>query len=915
MGVLKRTMSTALAVMMFFMGFTIAAPKQSIAARSYDREISFLTALGVGGFMPDTAAQMITRGDFAIALAAVLRMDPSETGAQYFDDVGPEHPAYGAISFLVKQEVADGYGDDSFRPEDSITYSEALKLITAALGYNQYASVLAPGEEGYRMAAEDAEVTIQPEDQTQITKGETALLFYKMLHTYYIRMTAGTQQGLNFEKSEELMIKKLYDLEEKTGMVTAVKAGAVYGGGVEQEDGIEIDFQYHQTTMDKVMDYLGVMVDYYVTEDNLVMYMEPVKAAEITEIAYDDLLNATTAREIAAEVGNRRKTYSVDGNAYYVYNGRPLAAPADSDVKPEYGELKLIDNDGNGKIDVVIIWSYQNYVVSTVSATRITLKENRNNLNFLSLDEKGITTNLIYGASYMDIKLLDTNAVISYAESKDGALRTLFVYTGEVDGTLTNYDAGDQIAVIDGQEYEVVPKTDLSPVLGKTTTFFVDKNGKITDYLSFVDARYGLLIKIGYEEAEDAVQFKIMDETGIKKYTSKADKKIKFGVGLEKNGKRTAASDIYSQLADDTGKIEKQLVSFTLTSGGEELATLVVADTTKGDAVPKTDEEEESLRLSYTHNTEKIDSRIYRQVLTIVSDTGKTYLDVHNMLTYVLCISDDEDKCQFMTLDEWMNGVDGINFGSFKAYNRTRLGFYKFLVVEMDMEVESTLGENVQILAVSQVDTALNESDEIELKVSGYTVNTSNSNGVLVSLMKDGEDEMTNSSLDPINTTYGRGSRYPKDTIQWEDIQRGDVILYQTNPMNGNVTAWAMACRAEDLVGDYSNNDFSTARARLIVNGTVSALEEHGIRLRTSELDMADPNYQGIVAWNADDKNEVMLFRGYSDGQYFGGVLRYNSKRNTYEQADWADISVGDRVLTYRGGSWQHERGFYIIIE
>ena len=64
----------------------------------------------------------------------------------------------------------------------------------------------------------------------------------------------------------------------------------------------------------------------------------------------------------------------------YVYNGMPLLAPTDDDLKPEYGEIKLIDNDSDKAIDVVIIWDYKSYIVKTATNTKITFRENEDNV-------------------------------------------------------------------------------------------------------------------------------------------------------------------------------------------------------------------------------------------------------------------------------------------------------------------------------------------------------------------------------------------------------------------------------------------------------------------------------------------------------------------------------------------------------
>ena len=120
------------------------------------------------------------------------------------------------------------------------------------------------------------------------------------------------------------------------------------------------------------------------------------------------------------------------------------------------------------------------------------------------------------------------------------------------------------------------------------------------------------------------------------------------------------------------------------------------------------------------------------------------------------------------------------------------------------------------------------------------------------------------------------------------------------------------------MTTDYCNNDYGSATSRLVMNATVQYIDEKGIRFTTPGYDgTAIPeDYRGIITTDSKYPNEVMLFRGWTeyDG-YVGGVYRYSSKSGTYSESTWDDINIGDRVFTFRNGSWEHTRCIYIIIE
>ena len=922
---IKRQISRIILFSMLVSCIVISYPKV-FAAKNYDTQIDFITSLGVTGFTKDGASQLVTRGNFAVAMAQALGMNAEEEIPNtYFDDVQEGSECYTAVSFLAKQNIVRGYEDGSFAPDENITYNEAVKIALSALGYDVYAEVVGGYYVGYMQTAGRIGLDFSVENVNELTRGETANLIYKMLNSYYVELGAASSTGISYKESDELLLKKVFDLEEREGIVTSTKLGTVYGSDAEEQDEIIIDYIRYHTTASKINSFLGMKVKYYTTEDNVVVYLEQARKVTVTEAEFDKIEDDTTARSFVLEEGRRTKTYNVTGNAFYIYNGDPISNPSDEDVKPEYGDIKLIDNDGDNKIDVVIIWSYKSYVISKATQERISLKENSDKLNSIRLDNDDMITTVLFGNNFMDTKLLDTGNVITYAKSKDEGRQTLFVNIGELEARLESLNTQDLKATLDGEEYGITPYAQLSAMRGKTTLFYIDKNNRIVDYQSFEEARYGLLLQMVYDASEDCSYIKILNENGITRYTLTEDKKVKYGVGSEENAKRMLPSEMCNLVLDGKEKADKQLIMYNLTSDGESIASIITPEITD-DTVPQSDAEENTLRLSYRYESDTADASIYRQQLTVPNDSTRNYLDVSTFNSMVICVSENEDNCEFTTLDEYMGAEDRAYLASFTAYNRTRLGWYKYLVIEVDSGSGSGSGEgmivdlttNAKVLAVTDVSNIYDEAtEEIKYIISGYTVNDSKGFGTSVSLEKHISEELLNASIKPTSAD-GRASRYEEGTIKYSDIKVGDIILYDTNAMSGKISAFGMLCKAEDMTTDYCNNDYGSATSRLVMNATVQYIDEKGIRFTTPGYDgTAIPeDYRGIITTDSKYPNEVMLFRGWTeyDG-YVGGVYRYSSKSGTYSESTWDDINIGDRVFTFRNGSWEHTRCIYIIIE
>ena len=93
-----------------------------------------------GTFRPNNP---ITRAEFVKAMITMGEGVFSEKGNVQvsFSDVDESHWAYSEISKAVSIGFVSGYEDGTFRPDDNITYEQAVTMIFTALGYKPVADV------------------------------------------------------------------------------------------------------------------------------------------------------------------------------------------------------------------------------------------------------------------------------------------------------------------------------------------------------------------------------------------------------------------------------------------------------------------------------------------------------------------------------------------------------------------------------------------------------------------------------------------------------------------------------------------------------------------------------------------------------------------------------------------------------
>ena len=102
----------------------------------YGRALMNLDLLGIvkgyedGTFRPN---QPVSRAEFVVLLSRIHEL---EAGEKSFPDVPKTHWAYDAIAAAGAAGWINGYEDGTFRPNESVTRIEAVKMINNMLGWS-----------------------------------------------------------------------------------------------------------------------------------------------------------------------------------------------------------------------------------------------------------------------------------------------------------------------------------------------------------------------------------------------------------------------------------------------------------------------------------------------------------------------------------------------------------------------------------------------------------------------------------------------------------------------------------------------------------------------------------------------------------------------------------------------------------
>jgi len=560
---LKKLISVVLCVAMMASFMVVGTGAASYGdvdeTKSYYTAVELLSALDIlkgdenGNFNPDAE---IKRSEFAAVVCRALGQESAATSTvSKFPDVASNHWAVGYIGWAAGKEIVNGYEDGTFRPDNAVTYQEAVKMIMCALGFGPIAESDSYGgyPYGYLSLAGTYGVTdgLSANPTAAAPRSLVALLVENALDAPIV--------GKGYTAYGESYIiydgKKAADYEQRTILsqyfdVIKVRAEVVanYRSNPEllEKDGrqkveLKLTKVYNATDKEVYVD------DLYDAEGNLVENLEvfvgDTDANDYLASAVDAYMfyNADEELELKAIIGNSKSTKTlkvekdidtalatassvtfeywediekdtkvtevdVEADALVYVNGKAIGKISESsDARDEFNALDdsfegFVEFVGpkSGDFTNVFITKYEYKMVEEVDLEEVAIKLTD---GYVELGENNPVDNFVYNIykdgeaiELKDVKADDVLTFIWPGGEEEGALYVdIYVSDATVSGKVTGAKAG--VYYIDKVEYAPVNGTTLK--VGDEGIFFLTADGKIYDSkaTSTLSDNYAFILK------------------------------------------------------------------------------------------------------------------------------------------------------------------------------------------------------------------------------------------------------------------------------------------------------------------------------------------------------------------------------------------------------------------------------------
>lgn len=466
-----------------------------------------------------SANNPVSRGEFANILYNVAK--PGSANAVSFNDVPAEDKNYEAICAVSGSGIMKGDGRGNFNPEKTVTELDAVVSILRFLGYEEYATFNGGYPAGYYATARKTGLLSEAGKITsdELKGDKLTVLLVNMLDEPLYSITS--VKGDSYEKTstEKTVLNMYYSADKITDVVTG-NTGTLLNSARET-GGIIVGEKFISVDNAEFDNLIGLHCDaYYNIEEGTLIYIEPTTKNEIDVIPAEDIISVSGGDIIYEISEGKEKRVSFPSDAYILYNGRHLKHYTESVIRNiAAGEVKLIDNDSDGKIEVVSVISYETVIIDKVNSEDelITFKFGMGSVSGAEL--KGV---FIYGSDgkvgldwlheweALDILKDDKGKIVAiYAEGRLERKAAVSVETDSEKGYITFDD--DTTAPVRLEALEKLDTLELNVNYG----FSFDRLGNVVAFTKDAIDKICVIIAVGAQGSlEPTLQIKYYSETG-----------------------------------------------------------------------------------------------------------------------------------------------------------------------------------------------------------------------------------------------------------------------------------------------------------------------------------------------------------------------------------------------------------------
>lgn len=467
---MKKVLSLVLVLSMILgsFGMAFAATPSDVVGTNYEDAVNVLTELGVvEGYKDGTykPGNIVTRAEMATLIVKAMGLNDYAVGKSTYTDMNG-HWADAYVAYATSLGVLSGYADGTFRPNQTVTYDQAITMLVQALGYKgEYLVGGYPG--AYVAQAKTLGILDNVKSgATGANRGDIAVMLFNALPSRFVR----------YDRDGSLEAVAISGKGEDTVYDTLLRRLGVE----ETTDFFVVDESDVDTALTNVTPYVGASVKAYMNKDDEIIAISEVESVFLTGEFDDDTFSADDVDYTLSKEAEGTK----DTAATFINGERASLSVADGDT---YTIAAKVSGKTIKEVFSVTEWKIREAdYFATADADDINEDAELFGYKFYKDDNQEIDTNrfeLIGVDSLDDIKKDDVVYVYTGKDSSTGRITRIAVGNTSVSGKVSKVNSSEKKFTVNGTVYSLADETLVTnkPGTGDEVKLILDAYGDIYD--------------------------------------------------------------------------------------------------------------------------------------------------------------------------------------------------------------------------------------------------------------------------------------------------------------------------------------------------------------------------------------------------------------------------------------------------
>lgn len=511
-------------------------------------ELSIMYPFTEDEFRPNDS---VTRAEFSVIVTRMLGIGNTRTTDKKFGfaDMDENYWAYNSLAHIISLGYMGGYSDGTIKPDNPISFGEALKVLVNTLGYNPIAESKGGYPSGYISVALDIGLLKGVSVSGTVLRKDVAAIIFNALNVDILKASSvGKVTDYKAYPGQTVLTEylKIYSAE---GLVNGKYLTTLshYSNEIRNNEVMIGGVVYNADSYPTAADYFGFNVTcYYKTDSDGSRTIKSVIPKKNKTLVLDyKQIDSYSNNKIKYAVDNNNYEIELDETPNIIYNGIALSVYDDGILTPESGFAKFIDSDKDDIYETVIITEY-NYIIfgryskefsriyDLIDLSKYVEIENPEKNIYSIIKNEGVTT---------DVSSLVKGNILKIARSANPngkILLNIEIEKNTVVGSVS--ETGDDYYIISGKSYGVtqncinhINKNLYSIDVGSEGKFYISNDNEVVGFEADALEKVAYLIDAKVQSTiSGAIEFKLFANDG-KVFVVEGAEKITFDGATVRN--------------------------------------------------------------------------------------------------------------------------------------------------------------------------------------------------------------------------------------------------------------------------------------------------------------------------------------------------------------------------------------------